>query len=440
MKFVSTKGKAEPVSFARAALQGLAPDGGLYMPEKWQGLSDTFIENISEKSLTEIGYEISRFYIDELDNTSLRNIIDEALSFDVPLVKLRDGIYVLELFHGPTLAFKDFGARFMSRLFSALRKKSDRDLIILAATSGDTGSAVAQGFLGVDGVQVCLLYPSGKVSHIQEQQLTTAGQNVKALEVKGTFDDCQKMVKQAFSDAELNDKLLLSSANSINIARLIPQMFYYYYALAQLPGGGVPPIFSVPSGNFGNLTAGLMAEKEGMPASGFIAATNANDVVPSYLETGEFDPRPSQSTISNAMDVGDPSNFERILYLYGDDRQKVRKHIRGVSFSDSATKQAIRQVYESDDYLMDPHTAVGYLAVEKYRKSAGSYFNESDAAPFVILSTAHPAKFGNIIEPVISKSVDMPQRLKACLNKEKQSIVVENEYQKLKSWLLNNFN
>lgn len=438
MKLVSTKGKAEPVSFGEAALQGLAPDGGLYVPVNWEGLSNSFIENISQKSLDEIGYEVGRLFIDEVDNSTLESIVDEALSFDVPLVKLKDGVYVLELFHGPTLAFKDFGARFMSRLFSALREKSDRDLIILAATSGDTGSAVAHGFLGVEGVKVCLLYPSGKVSYIQEQQLTTAGQNVKALEVDGTFDDCQNMVKQAFSDAELNDKLLLSSANSINIARLIPQMFYYFYALAQLPEG-TAPIFSVPSGNFGNLTAGLMAHKTGMPASGFIAATNANDVVPAYLKTGKFDPQPSQSTISNAMDVGDPSNFERILYLFEDDHRKVKKAMWGTSFSDAATKRAIRQVYESLGYLMDPHTAIGYLAVQEYAESENSYFNESASVPYVILSTAHPAKFGDVIEPVIGEEIEIPGRLKDCLDKEKQSVAMNNEYPELKNWLLNQF-
>lgn len=260
MKYISTSGKADPVSFADAALQGLAPDGGLYFPKQWPQPSNFFWDEIGDKSLQDISFEISRLFVDELNDDSLRNIVEEAINFDASLVPLEDGVYVLELFHGPTLAFKDFGARFMSRFFSQVRRHTNQDLIILAATSGDTGSAVAQGFLGVEGVKVCLLYPSGKVSHIQEQQLTTAGQNVTALEVEGTFDDCQRLVKQAFSDSDLNQKLMLSSANSINIARLIPQMFYYVYAVGQLREDN-PPIFCVPSGNFGNLTAGLMAQK-----------------------------------------------------------------------------------------------------------------------------------------------------------------------------------
>lgn len=438
MKYVSTKGRSEPVTFAKAALHGLAPDGGLYVPQKWERLNDSFLHTIQHKSLQEIGYEVSRLFVDTLDDSALRKINDRALNFDAPLVKLKEGLYILELFHGPTLAFKDFGARFMSRLFSALREEKEEDLIILAATSGDTGSAVARGFLGVEGIKVCLLYPRGKVSHIQEQQLTTAGKNVTALEVEGTFDDCQKMVKRAFSDLELNDRLLLSSANSINIARLIPQTFYYLYALAQLQRN-TPPVFCVPSGNFGNLTAGLMAQKTGLPASGFIAATNANDVVPSYLRTGHFNPQPSQRTISNAMDVGDPSNFERILYLFDHDHQKVKRHIWGASFLDPETKQAILEVYESYGYLMDPHTAVGYQAVQKYIASGNAYFEEPEDSPFIILSTAHPAKFGDVIEPVIGERVKIPDRLESCLNKEKQSIRLENEYRPLKEWLLENF-
>jgi threonine synthase len=438
MKFISTKGNAEPVSFAEAALQGLAPDKGLYVPQKWPQLGKLFLKAVSQKNLQQIGYEVSWLFVDKLDDGRLKKVLADALNFDVPLIKLENNIYILELFHGPTLAFKDFGARFMSRIFSALRNESDEDLIILAATSGDTGSAVAQGFLNVEGIKVCLLYPSGKVSHIQEQQLTTAGHNVTALEIEGTFDDCQKMVKRAFSNSELNEALLLSSANSINIARLIPQMFYYFQAISQLEENS-PPIFCVPSGNFGNLTAGLMAQKVGMSAAGFIAATNINDVVPKYLETGNFHPKPSEQTISNAMDVGDPSNFERMLYLFNGDHEKMRRHIWGASFSDSGTKQAIREVYDSHDYLMDPHTAVGYRAVQQYRESESTYFGEDKLAPFIILSTAHPAKFGNVIEPVIDEEVDIPARLKACLDKEKQSIKLGSNYDELKKWLLNQY-
>ncbi len=438
MKFISTNGKAKPVSFSTAALQGLAPDGGLYIPKEWPQLSADFLDGVCDKSLQQIGFEVSRLFVDELDDKLLKKNIDEAINFDAPLVELDERKKVLELFHGPTLAFKDFGARFMSRMFAALRKDSNRDLIILAATSGDTGSAVAQGFLGVEGIKVCLLYPSGKVSHIQEQQLTTAGQNVTALEVDGTFDDCQKMVKQAFSDASLNEQLLLSSANSINIARLLPQMFYYLYAVAQLDSD-FPPIFCVPSGNFGNLTAGLMAQKIGMPVTGFIAATNANDVVPKYLQSGEFEPRASQRTISNAMDVGNPSNFARIRHLFNGNLQQLQQHLWGASFSDAQTRNAVREVYQNYNYVVDPHTAVGYRAAQQYLDCASGYFGEDTRTPVIILSTAHPAKFGDVIEPVIGEQVPVPDRLASCLDKPKQSITMDNDYQKLREWLLKTY-
>ncbi|NGP88172.1 threonine synthase [Fodinibius halophilus] len=438
MKFVSTKGEAEPVSFAQAALRGLAPDGGLYIPGAWPSFPGSFWDSIKTKSLQEISYAMARPFIDELSDNALHNIINDAINFEAPLVQLDEKRYVLELFHGPTLAFKDFGARFMARAFAALREQSEQDLVIIAATSGDTGSAVAQGFLGVEGIKVCLLYPAGKVSHIQEQQLTTAGQNVTALEVDGTFDDCQRMVKQAFSDSSLNEQLLLSSANSINIARLVPQMFYYGYALAQLRGNSAP-ILCVPSGNFGNLTAGLMAAKLGMPAAGFIAATNANDIVPEYLETGSFNPRDSKQTISNAMDVGRPSNFERMHYLFNGNHHKMEKTIWGTSFSDDETRAALKKVYEKTDYVMDPHTAVAHLAVEEYRETANGYFGEQKDTPFVMLSTAHPAKFGDVIEPVIGEEVEIPERLAVCLEKNKKSVALENDYSVLKKWLLDNY-
>ncbi|WP_440999139.1 threonine synthase [Fodinibius sp. SL11] len=440
MKYISTNKKAAPVSFAEAALRGLAPDGGLYLPQSWPQLTSSFFDNLGQKTLQDIGFEVSRLFVDGIGNELLKKIINEVLNFEVPLVSLGDQVYVLELFHGPTLAFKDFGARFMSRMFSALRKDSDEDLVILAATSGDTGSAVAQGFLGVEGIQVCLLYPKGKVSYIQEQQLTTAGKNVEALEVEGTFDDCQRMVKKAFSDQLLNEKMQLSSANSINIARLIPQMFYYYYAVAQLRDEDHPPIFCVPSGNFGNLTAGLMAQKTGMPAAGFIAATNTNDVVPKFLESGEFNPQPSKRTISNAMDVGNPSNFARIVDLYNGEYQQMKRQIWGASFSDSETQQAIKKVFSKHEYLMDPHTAVGYGAVQQYIRWEQGYFGESASTPKIILSTAHPAKFKDVIEPVIGAGIEIPDRLKACLEKQKKSTVLRNEYGELKQWLLNHYN
>ena len=421
-------------------MKGLAPDGGLYMPRKWPKLGSEFLAEIEKKTLRDIGREVTRLFVDELGREALHQIIDEALNFDAPLVSLGDRRYILELFHGPTLAFKDFGARFMARVFSAFREENEQEIIILAATSGDTGSAVAQGFLGVKGIKVCLLYPSGKVSRLQEQQLTTAGQNVTALEIQGTFDDCQELVKRAFSDEELNSHLVLSSANSINIARLIPQSFYYLYALSQIRRiERKPPIFCVPSGNFGNLTAGLFAEKIGMPAGGFIAATNINDVVPEYLQTGSFKPRPSKRTISNAMDVGNPSNFDRIESLFDHDHQAIKKHIWGASFSDEMTGQAIQQVYERTGYLLDPHTAVGHLAVDQYHNQAEGYFGEAENTPYIILATAHPAKFGDVIEPVIGEKVAIPERLARCLEKEKQSIPMNSDYGKLKNWLLEKY-
>lgn len=440
MKFISTKSESKPASFSEAVLKGLAPDGGLYVPERWSRLPKSFWREISDKSLQEIAFEISRLFINEIDNDVLRNLLHEALNFDAPLVRLGDKLHILELFHGPTMAFKDFGARFMSRIFSVFQKSADRDIVILTATSGDTGSAVAQGFLGVEGIRVCLLYPSGKVSRLQEQQLTTAGQNVTALEVEGTFDDCQQMVKQAFSDPGLNERLMLSSANSINIARLIPQSFYYAYAIAQFQNNDLQdPVFCVPSGNFGNITAGLIAQKIGMPALGFIAATNINDVVPEYLETGTYNPRPSRRTISNAMDVGDPSNFDRIEYLFEGSHEKMRKHIWGTSFSDDETRDAIRKVYDSTGYLIDPHTAVGYLAVQAYREREAGYFGDDDATPFIILSTAHPAKFRNVIEPVIGEEVPLPDRLKECMEKEKKSVAMNSDYGTFRDWLVSEY-
>lgn len=434
MKYISTKRKGKRVSFKEATQKGLADDGGLYVPEQFPKLDTDFLNNLAGKSLPEIGYEITRHFLDEPKGRELRDLLDEVLIFDAPLVEVEKNRYILELFHGPTMAFKDFGARFMSRIFQKLFDTSQKEIVILAATSGDTGSAVARGFLGVEGIKVCLLYPKGKVSRLQEQQISTVGENVTALEVEGTFDDCQKMVKQAFSDEELNRKLLLSSANSINIARLIPQTFYYLYALAQLETGA-RPIFSVPSGNFGNLTAGLWAGEMGMPARGFIAATNVNDIVPRYLKTGVFEPASSKQTISNAMDVGNPSNFDRIEHLFNGSPEKAREHIWGASFTDEQTRGMIRRIYKEKEYLLDPHTAVGYLAAEAYLESKVQPFGSGTDTPFVILATAHPAKFADVIEPVTGTKIAMPEQLQDCLQKEKQSIEMENEYEALKFFL-----
>jgi threonine synthase len=431
MKFISTRKKAPAVSFSKAALRGLAPDGGLYVPASWPQLPKNFINQLSGKNFHEICFEASKLFVNELAEQSLQRVIEAAINFDTPLIQLSENQYVLELFHGPTLAFKDIGARFMAQIFREIRREKDDDIIILVATSGDTGSAVAQGFAGVQGVQVCLLYPGGKISHIQEQQLTTAGENVTALEVDGTFDDCQQMVKEAFSDEKLNRRITLSSANSINIARLLPQTFYYLYAVSQL-SSDQEPIFCVPSGNFGNLTAGLIAQKIGMPAAGFIAATNVNDIVPMYLETGSFNPQSSLRTISNAMDVGNPSNFERILYLFDHSYDHMKQAIWGGSFSDEETLEAIQEVNNTLDYLMDPHTAVGFLAANQYCQHHRGYFGENDGTPIITLATAHPAKFKNIIESVTRDNIEIPQRLQAFMNKQKKSIKISNNYTDLK--------
>lgn len=426
MNFISTRQNSEPIPFSEAMVRGLAPDGGLYVPEVIPQLGTSFWNSLKDITLAETALEMARPYIDDIEPKQLKAIIDDAFDFEIPLVPQQGSKYILELYHGPTLAFKDIGARFMARIFAAFRKEADQDIVILAATSGDTGSAVARGFQGMAGFKVCLLYPSGKVSKIQEQQLTTAGQNVTALEVKGNFDDCQQMVKQAFTDTELNKLLRLSSANSINIARLLPQSFYYTHALGQLKGN-VAPVFVVPSGNFGNLTAGLLAYKMGMPVERLVAATNINDVIPEYLQTGTFKPRPSRQTISNAMDIGNPSNFERIQHLFNDDWKSITERMSGDSFTDAQTREAIQKVYKETGYIMDPHTAVGYLAAE-------SYANKTNA-PCIILSTAHPSKFGSTIEPLIDKKVQLPDRLAECMRLEKQSIKLDPEYGSLKMFL-----
>ena len=446
MRFVSTKNKSQPVSFYEAVLRGLADDGGLYMPESIPQLPEEFWQGVPGLSFKEIALNTARPFIrDELIDGELQAVIDDAFSFDTPLIPLDDKIFVTELFHGPTLAFKDFGARFMSRVFSAMNKKhedlndrngqsnpKENDVYILVATSGDTGSAVAHGFLGVPGIKVCLLYPSGKVSKLQEQQLTTVGGNVTAIEVDGTFDDCQKMVKQAFSDTDLRSKLTLSSANSINFARLLPQSFYYIYAFAQIKKlTNEKPVFCVPSGNMGNLTGGLLAMQMGMPVDQFIVATNVNDVVPEYLRKGIFTPRPSVRTLSNAMDVGNPSNLDRIRFLFGDSISTVRKHLYGSSFNDDQTRDAIQWVHQQTGYVLDPHTAVGYLASEEYRKSTGD-----EESPIILMSTAHPAKFKDTVESVIGESIPMPEPLQKCMKKPKHAIPLDADYSALKDFLL----
>ena len=364
-----------------------------------------------------------------IDQESLKRIVDHTISFDAPLVEIAQDIFALELFHGPTLAFKDFGARFMSQLLSYFVEQDKREVTVLVATSGDTGSAVANGFYDVPGVKVIILYPSGKVSDFQEKQFTTLGKNITALEVNGTFDDCQRLVKAAFLDQEINSKCFLTSANSINIARLIPQSFYYFYGWSRIKKGG-RVVFSVPSGNFGNLTAGLLAQRLGLPIHHFIASTNANDVVPKYLMTGEFKTMNSVSTISNAMDVGNPSNFYRLLDLFDNDWSKFAKSITGFSFSDNETAMAIRETYKNQQYILDPHGAVGLLGLKKYQSS-----NPNTVGIF--LETAHPAKFNNTVEKILGRSIDLPDQLKLFISREKVSSNIGNDFPSFKEFLLN---
>ena len=433
MKYYSTKNKNYKVSFRDAVLTGISPDGGLFMPEEISEFDANFFKNISELSLKEIAFGVSeKLFGSDIKTSDLEKIVNASITFDAPLVQISCNINVLELFHGPTLAFKDFGARFMANTISYLNRNSDKEVNILVATSGDTGSAVANGFYKVDGINVILLYPSEKVSKIQEQQLTTLGENITALEILGTFDDCQALVKKAFADQELNSKMTLSSANSINIARLLPQSFYYFNAFARVKDKNLPTVISVPSGNFGNLTAGLIAKKMGLPVKKFIAATNSNDVFTKYIDTSVFQSKPSVKTLSNAMDVGNPSNFVRILDLYNHDHQRIKKDIYSRSFSDEETVQAIKEVYSNYNYLIDPHGAVGFLALKDYvAETANKNING------VVVETAHHSKFADIVENVLNIKVEIPERLAKCLTKEKQSIKISKHYNDFREFLLN---
>ncbi len=430
MRFYSTKNPSAFYTFKEAALAGLAPDGGLFMPEIIPQLETSFFRDLSSFSLKEIAFKVSQALLQgNIADEDLQHIVELSLTFDAPLVALSQDLYTLELFHGPTLSFKDFGARFMARLLAYLNRDQDRKLHILAATSGDTGSAVAYGFLDVPGIKVWVLYPKGQVSWIQEQQLTTVGHNVTALEVEGSFDDCQALVKQAFNDKQLNRQMRLTSANSINIARLIPQTFYYFYAYAQLKNPCKPIVMAIPSGNFGNLTAGLIAKRMGLPIDRFVAATNINDSVPKYLQTGQFHPHPSHHTLSNAMDVGNPSNFARILDLYQNDLEKIRRDIFGASFTDDLTQEAIQDLQAKYHYIADPHGAVAYLGLMAYLQST----------PFktgIFLETAHPAKFLESVEPLVKVKIAIPDSLQQALNKKKITVPLRNNYQEFKAILV----
>ncbi|WP_031527784.1 threonine synthase [Dyadobacter crusticola] len=432
MIFHSTKNATLKASLEEAIFNSLPPDNGLYMPDYIPKLSDEFLADIENRSFKEIAVEVATILFEgEITRSELENIIEHAYDFEAPVVEITPDNYVLELFHGPSMAFKDFGARFMAAIMSHFLLKSNREIKILVATSGDTGGAVAQGFYKVPGISVTILYPSGKVSEIQEKQLTTLGHNVTAIEVNGTFDDCQKLVKEAFLDPVLRQHYNLASANSINIARLIPQSFYFFSAYAQLKKLGKPLVFSVPSGNFGNLSAGVLALKMGLPVSHFVASTNLNNAVPKYLTSGIYDPQPSIETISNAMDVGSPSNFVRLTRFFGDEWKSVTEKISGAFFNDAETREAMRAVYENTNYVMCPHTAVAYLGLQKYRRETGGDFAG------VFLSTAHPAKFIDLVEETLGKNIEIPARLESLLHIEKVSVKMNSDFVEFKELLLN---
>jgi threonine synthase len=432
MNFYSLNKKAPNVSFKEAVVKGLAPDKGLYFPEKITKLPKDFFNHIEYFSEDEIGFEvIKQFVSDEIPEKELRKIIKETLSFNFPVINLEENIATLELFHGPTMAFKDVGARFMARCLGYFNKQEKTNKVtVLVATSGDTGGAVASGFLGVEGVDVVILYPSGKVSEVQEKQLTTLDKNITALEVDGTFDDCQAMVKMAFLDSNIIKNKNLTSANSINVARWLPQMFYFFFAYKQLKNKHKDLVFSIPSGNFGNICAGIMAQQLGLPVKQFVASTNINDVVPNYLNTGKYTPKPSKQTISNAMDVGDPSNFVRILEIYNNDDEKLKKHLSSYSFTDEATREAIKSIKEKCNYIADPHGAVGYLGLKKYLSE-----KQNKNIQGIFLETAHPVKFLDVVEPIIKETIEFPEQIKKVINKEKESIKIST-YTELKHFLL----
>jgi threonine synthase len=447
MNYYSLNSPDKFVDFKEATIRGQAPDKGLYFPQSIPAIPKNIIQNINDLSREELAFRVIRPYTgDTLPEPELRRIVAETIDFDFPLVPVPEAgnpinpeanpadpssarIFSLELFHGPTLAFKDVGARFMSRCLGYFVKDNNRPVTVLVATSGDTGGAVANGFYDVEGVRVVILYPSGKVSSVQELQLTTLGKNITALEVDGSFDDCQQMVKEAFADQTLQQQLFLTSANSINVARWLPQQFYYFFAWQQWADKSNPPVICVPSGNFGNICAGLLAHQSGLPARHFIAATNANDVIPNFLQTGEFKTKPAKATLSNAMDVANPSNFVRILEIFQKQLPALKQTLSSVSISDEETIAALKELYTNHHYLADPHGAVGWLALQRYldeHKDANGYF----------LETAHPVKFYDTVEPIIGRQIPLPASVQALLDNQKQSKKIEAQYTNLKEFLL----
>jgi threonine synthase len=436
MKYISVNHQSPAVSFQEALFAGIAPDGGLYVPEIMPRLSETVLNNIDSLSLTDIGYEILKCFIDDIPEQDLKKLVESALQFPIPLIKLTDKIYLLELFHGPTLAFKDVGARFMAQVMSYYLKKQQREIRILVATSGDTGSAVAHGFYRIPHVSVYILYPSGKVSPLQEKQITTLGDNIHSIEVLGTFDDCQRLVKESLADKPLVNQFHLTTANSINMGRLLPQIIYYAWAVIQWRRMGFVelPNVVVPSGNFGNITACAYAKHLGIPMNYLIAATNANDVVPQYFETGEFKPRPSQATVSNAMDVGNPSNFFRLQALYDFNINKMRQEIATIAISDDITMDEIKQTFDSSHVILDPHTAVGVAAARQMLSE------HQDVSTMIVASTAHPAKFVEVVEKAIQIKIPLPPALATALSLPKRSLLLSSS--DFESWkkLLNEIN
>lgn len=430
MHYYSLNGKAPEVPFSEAVVRGIAPDRGLYFPKEVPRLPDTFWNDLGTREIPDLALELMRPYAgSEIPDTDLRDILEETLGFPFPLVDVEPGVQALELYHGPTMAFKDVGARFMARCLGYFSDSSDAEVTVLVATSGDTGGAVARGFLGVKGVRVVILYPEGKVSDIQERQLTTLGENISALRVKGSFDDCQDMVKTAFLDSALTSAMRLTSANSINVARWMPQMLYYVLAIRQLGPDSPPPVFSVPSGNFGNICAGMLAHRMGMPCARFVAATNRNDTVPRFLASGSYQPEPAVPTISNAMDVADPSNFVRIRELFGDSLPALKSHFSAYAYTDSQTREAMKKLYREYGYVADPHGAVGYLGLKAYLESDPGH-------PGIFLETAHPIKFRPEVEASLGLHLNIPPQIAGVMDREKVSTPV-SQYQEVRDFLLN---
>lgn len=427
MRYYNIKNHSQQVSFREAVCQGISSDMGLFMPVQFPDLNSAFLKSLPRMTFQEIAFEVGSQYIgNEIPAGILRDICEKAFNFPIILRQIEEKKYSLELFHGPTAAFKDYGARFMSQCFRYFTETENRKTVVLVATSGDTGSAIANSFLSIDGIEVVILYPSGKVSDLQEKQLTTLGQNITALEIEGTFDECQAMVKQAFAKFNTRGRINLTSANSINIARLIPQSFYYYYAAGQL--NNRPFVVSVPSGNFGNITGAMFAWKTGLPVKRFIASTNINKVVPDYLKSGSYNPLKSVQTIANAMDVGNPSNFERIMELFEGDWNKINSMVSGYWFSDESIREHIKEEYTRSGYILDPHGAIGSMGLD-------SFLEENPDLPGIFVETAHPAKFTEVVEPLINASIELPDTLKECLTKEKASVKMMADYKYLEAFL-----